>query len=146
MISLCCAWGNNSFSLTQSFQRMKKHLGKKLWTRESCVPLSALSLTAAYKCLVAESSTCGGGGGRQKPSCPLPPQSPRLLTGEPAAPECCTSAWSEIVLEKQVLKSITVVLPGARQDAQPSVGSQAPLLTPTLRRALLLCMRASLGF
>lgn len=27
MISLCCAWGNNSFSLTQSFQRMKKHLG-----------------------------------------------------------------------------------------------------------------------
>ena len=27
-ISLCCAWGNTSFSLTQSFQRMRKHLGK----------------------------------------------------------------------------------------------------------------------
>lgn len=85
-------------------------------------------------------------GRRQKPSCPLPPRSPRLFTGEPTAPECHTSAWSEIVPEKQVLKSITVILPGARQDAQPSMGSQAPLLTPTLRRALLLCMRMSLGF
>lgn len=27
VISLCCAWGNTSFSLTQSFQRMRKHLG-----------------------------------------------------------------------------------------------------------------------
>ena len=91
MISLCCAWGNNSFSLTQSFQRMKKHLGKKLWTRESCVPLSALSLTAAYKCLVAESSTCGGGGETKTQLSPAPsvPQAAHRWTRSPWVLHLC---------------------------------------------------------